>query len=171
MITSHIVAFYVRNLNIQTQSLDKNYDFCMHRIMYQLWLIHSTISVADVVTGVLGHAMTLSCPGISNGFETIGAILSFKEWYHGLISSTESMVARMMTKRGQVKENSTVVERMGISSTDGDLMIHNLRMEDSGFYICSFTGSDAQTIQLKVIIGRFNLHVNSYKISINETMK
>ena len=119
------------------------------------------------MTGVLGHAMTLSCPGISNGFETISAILSFKEWYHGLISSTESMVARMMTKGGQVKENSTAVERMGISSTDGDLMIHNLRMEDSGFYICSFTGSNAQTIQLKVITGRFNSHVNSYKISIN----
>ena len=144
----------------------------MQQIIYMNQLsIHSTTAVSDVVTGVLGHAITLNCPGISNDFEASGASLSFKEWYYGLISSTESMVARMMTIGDQVKENSTVVERMGISSTDGDLMIHNLRMEDSGFYICSFTGSDAQTIQLKVITGMLNSPVYKYKIRIGEITK
>ena len=73
------------------------------------------------------------------------------------------MVARVMTMGINVEENSTAIAKMFISSMDGDLTIQNVRPEDAGFYTCSFTGSDAQTIQLNVIIGMFEWRVFRYK--------
>ena len=72
----------------------------------------------------------------------------------------------MMTKGLNVEENSTAVARMFISSMDGNLTILNLKQEDAGFYTCSFTGSNAQNIQLNVIIGMFEWSVYRYRFEI-----
>ena len=54
---------------------------------------------------------------------------------------------------------------MWIGSMDGDLIIHDLTLDDAGLYICSFTGSKAQTIQLKVIMDMFDKAVYRQKIN------
>ena len=119
------------------------------------FVIHLAVS-ADVVTGVLGHAITLSCPRIHNDTVTSGATLSFKDWYRGPVPSPKAMVARMMNTGSHAVENFTAVSRMWINSMDGDLTIQKLRLDDAGFYTCSSTGSEAQTIELKAIAGMFN---------------
>ena len=45
---------------------------------------------------------------------------------------------------------------MWFGSTDGDLYIKNLRLEDGGSYVCHFSGFEEKTVQLSVK-GMFNL--------------
>ena len=104
--------------------------------------IYATIS-ADVVTGVLGHAITLSCPELNNDDAVTSVRQSHKVWYRGPVYDTDGIVARVTIRGLHVEDNSTADTRMWINSMDGDLMIRNLRQEDAGFYTCSFTGSDA----------------------------
>ena len=124
-----------------------------HALLNALY-IHLTDS-AKFTTGVLGQDITLSCPLLNNGVVTSVTGLSFKDWYRGSVPSPEAMVARMTTMGSHVFENFTVVSRMWINSKDGDLIIQNLRLDDAGFYTCSSTGSEAQTIELHVIVGMF----------------
>ena len=133
-------------------------------------MIQRSINVnisADVVTGVLGHAITLSCPRLNNDGVTNGR-QSYKEWFRGPLYDTEGMVAKVTIRGLRVEENSTADARMWISSRDGDLMIQNLMQEDAGLYTCRFTGSEAQTIQLNAVTGMFNWSVYRYKIGVNQ---
>ena len=104
---------------------------------------------------MLGHDITLSCPLLNNDVVTSVAELSFKDWYRGPVPSPEAMVARMTTMGRRAFENFTTISRMWINSKNGDLIIQNLKLDDADFYTCSSTGSEAQTIQLNVIVGMF----------------
>ena len=118
--------------------------------------MHST-DASDVVPGVLGHAITLSCPRLNNDTVISGVTILVKEWSRGPASNPTSTVARLVTKGDSVHDfKADADEKMWIDSKDGDLIIQNLTLGDSGFYTCSFTGSEAQTIQLNVITGGFD---------------
>ena len=109
------------------------------------------------MTGVLGQAITLSCPRLNDGTVISGITTLVKEWSRSPASNPKSTVAILVTKGDSVQNDfkADVNEKMWIDSKDGDLIIQNLTLGDSGFYTCSFTGSEAQTIQLDVITGMF----------------
>ena len=105
------------------------------------------------MTGVVGRAISLSCPDLSNDTVISGDMLAIKEWFRGSNSNPNAKVAKLMTKGDNVKHKNTVNERIGISSMEGNLVIKNLTMGDVGFYTCHFTGSGPHSIELNVITG------------------
>ena len=133
--------------------------------MYSYKAEHSTIP-ADVVTGDLGHTIALVCPRFNYDAVFSDATLLFKEWFRGTSISLETMVATLVSRGVHVVYNYTVNEKLWIDSLDGNLNIQYLTPEDGGFYTCRFTGSDDQTIHLKIIIGMFDCSIYRYKIMI-----
>ena len=145
----------------------------MQHTMCQLWCIQLIIpstGAPDVVTGVLGQAITLSCPRLNNDIVISGFTILVKEWFWGPASSPKSTVARLVIKGDTVANDvkADADEKMWIDSKDGDLIIQNLTMGDAGFYTCSFTGLEDHTIQLKVITGMFYWHVKQWINKIND---
>ena len=108
------------------------------------------------MAGVLGYAITLRCPALHHYAVINNITTSVIKWFRGPISDPKSTVARLVTKGVHVEKNFTADTRMWISSMDGDLIIHNLMLEDAGFYNCSFTGSNPRTVQLNVVTGIYN---------------
>ena len=106
------------------------------------------------MTGVVGRAVTLSCPDLSSDTIISGDMVAIKEWFRGSNSNPEAKVAKLMTRGGQVKHKYTIDERTGIDTMDGDLIIQNVTLEDAGLYTCYLSGSKAQNIQLNVVLGK-----------------
>ena len=150
----------ILRINMHIKSLNEKPEVFMQHNICQLWCIQLIIPStdgSDVVTGVLGQAITLSCPRLNNDTVISGVRILVKAWFRGPASNPTSTVARLVTKGDFVQNNfkADADERMWIDSKDGDLIIQNLTLWDSGYYTCSFTGSEAQTIQLNVITGMF----------------
>ena len=131
----------------------------IYKIICQLWCIQLTIPSifsSDIITGVVGRAVTLRCPEISSDDVINDGTLAVKEWFRGPDSNSNTRVANLMTNGVHVTHKYTVDERMEINSMAGDLSIKNLTLGDAGLYTCHFTGSTPQAIQLHVITGMFN---------------
>ena len=100
---------------------------------------------AEIVPVTMGHDNTLRCPFGSSRNVTDRSV---KVWFHGVVSNTEALVARLVTSGVHVEYNYAANERIWIDSRSGDLTLQNLTIEDMGFYTCHFTGWKEQTIQL-----------------------
>ena len=160
-------------INMHIKSLNEKSEAFMQHTMCQLWclqLIIPSTGAPDVVTGVLGHIITLSCPRLNNDIVISGVTILVKEWFRGPASNPTSTVARLVIKGDYVQNDfkADADKKMWIDSKDGDLIIQNLTLGDSGFYTCRFTGSEAQTIQLDVVTGMFNWPVYIVKQYINK---
>ena len=96
---------------------------------------------------MLGYNISLSCPV---GSATNHSRRSVQDWYRGNVSNPGAMIARLITKGLRVEYNYTINKKKWIITMAGELFIQKLTLEDAGFYICRFTGSGAQAIELHV---------------------
>ena len=125
-------------INMHVKSLNEKPEVLKQHTMCQLWCIqlimHST-GAPDVVTGVVGHVITLSCPPFNNGTAIRGDIISVKERFRGPAYNPKSTVARLVIKRDSVVNDfkADADEKMRIDSKDGDLIIQNLTLGVRGF--------------------------------------
>ena len=119
------------------------------------------------MTGVLGHAIALSCPGLRNYTITSGTRVSVIEWFRGPVCDPKSTITRLVTMGdGTIKNKFTFDgdEKMWINPLHGDLIIPDLVFEDAGFYTCRFIGSKPQNVKLNVVSGMHNYqnYINKY---------
>ena len=82
-------------------------------------------------------------------------MLTVIEWFRGPVSNSKS-VARLVSKGDDLEKNVLAGAKVWIDSMNGDLTIQNLTPDDAGLYTCSFTGLEAQTVQLNIITGMFD---------------
>ena len=106
---------------------------------------------------VLGRTNTLWCSaGSDDGTgSTSDTTRSIKEWFYSQTPQSVAMVAKLVSKEGQVEYYCAADERVRIGSLAGELIIQNLTLEVLGSYTCIFTGLETRIFEL-CIRGRSN---------------